>query len=315
MQHNPSNPNKQNRQILRSQNNENRIVAALDVGSNSVRLLVARACGGVFMPVFTDRISSRLYENAQDGWLDSASIARTKRAIRQLSEAAREHGAQAVWGFGTSAMRDGRNSHELIEDAARHGVELEILSGFQEAEICYRGAAPEGEAGIIDIGGGSTELVAGEHGVPMALGSAQMGAVRLKGMLDGVEDKRKMREQALIALLPAWERVKDRYVERFIGLGGTITTLAAIQLGLKAYDPIAIENERITAHMTGRMLDHIVSLDMDARKRIPGMDAARADILPYGLAILCAFFELSGAEAVYACDRDNLVGYLMKKMG
>lgn len=289
------------------------IVAALDVGSNSVRLLVAEARRGVFVPIHTGRVTSRLYQGLKGGILNADSIERTAAAIRDLANEARGHGASEVLAFGTSAMRDGSNRGELIARAASCGVQLQVISGADEAAISYQGAAPDGSAGVIDIGGGSTELLCGEDGRVLASRSAQVGAVRLMESLRGIEDPRVMTEAAEDAMVSAYEAVANCRTDRWIGLGGTITTLAAVQLGLEFYDPQAIEGHEITHASTAHALRALLQMDMDARRRVRGMNPARADIMPFGLAILLAFFDLTGAPSVFARDRDNLLGFLMKK--
>ncbi len=294
-------------------NSEKPILAALDVGSNSVRLLVTESRRGVFVPIHTGRITSRLYQGLRCGLLDPDAIDRTAVAIRNLAREARQHGASEVLAFGTSAMRDGSNRGELIQRAAECGVPLEVLSGEDEAAISYQGAAPDGSAGVIDIGGGSTELLCGENGKVIAAGSAQVGAVRLMEALHGQEDSRMMINTAAAAMESAYKAISGCRADRWIGLGGTITTLAAMQLELEAYDPEAIEAHEVTRASTAHALCMLLRMDMPARRQVRGMNPARADIMPFGLAILLAFFELTRAKAVYACDRDNLIGYLMKK--
>lgn len=291
------------------------IVAALDVGSNSVRLLVAEARGGILLPIFHDRVSSRLYAGLSEGMIHPDSMRRTARAIEDLAREARERGATRVWAFGTSAMRDGRNSFELVDQAARVGVELFTLSGDEEAELSFSGAALPGRAGMIDIGGGSTELLVGEHSRVLGSASAQLGAVRLCDSMRGcATDISAMLAASRAALSGAWERVRGIPAREWAGLGGTITTLAAMELGLFQYDADKIERQPVSRESARGWLGRLCEMDVLARKRVPGMHPARADIMPFGIAILCAFFDLSGVASVIASDRDNLIGFLKKKM-
>ena len=161
------------------------IFAVLDVGSNSVRLLVGQWAQGRPVPLHTQKITTRLLSGMAGGLLSPASIRRTAQAIAQLADQARAMGAAQVEGFGTSAMRDGGNRDALIALARHAGVELRVLSGEEEAGLAYAGAAPQGRRGVVDIGGGSTELLAGKDGAPLAAYSARMGAVRLAEALGG----------------------------------------------------------------------------------------------------------------------------------
>ncbi|MEG2136788.1 MAG: hypothetical protein RR150_11925, partial [Clostridia bacterium] len=157
----------------------NQIVAIVDVGSNSVRLLVADLFGGQARCLHQEKITCRLLSGFQAGRLSPEALARTGDAIEALAQKARALGATSVVGFGTSAMRDGQNRDVLIERARQCGVALSVMSGTQEAALAYAGASPEGRCGVLDIGGGSTELMTGAHGHLTRAFSAQIGAVRL----------------------------------------------------------------------------------------------------------------------------------------
>lgn len=288
-------------------------VAVLDVGSNSVRLLVAERSNDAFVPIHQARITSRLLQGLQDGQLHPDSIQRTFEAIQTLSEEARTLGASEICAFGTSAMRDGQNRDQLIRAVAPLGIELAVLSGEQEAELSYRGAAPEGQVGVIDIGGGSTELLAGADGRVLASHSAQIGAVRLIEMLGPNATISQMEHTSAEILLSTYEAVRTVPVTHWVGLGGTITTLAAMELRLSEYSAALIEKYPVERSAAESWLQKLFAMPTEERKQIPGMNPARADIMPYGLSILCAFFALTGAERVFASDCDNLMGYLIKK--
>ncbi|MDL2206095.1 Ppx/GppA family phosphatase [Eubacteriales bacterium OttesenSCG-928-N13] len=288
-------------------------VAALDVGSNSVRLLVADVRGGLFLPVLQDRITSRLYAGLKDGMLHPDSIARTADAIGQLAQRAREAGATEIYGYGTSAMRDGQNRDVLVQAAADMGVSLELLSGHQEAALSYLGAAPDGRAGVVDIGGGSTEIMAGEQGKVLAAASAQMGAVRLSEQMKDIIAPDEMVHRAMAVLAPIYAEVRHVPVDGWIGIGGTITSLAAMDLQLASYDAARIEHHPVTAELAHAWLIKLCGMTMKQRQQVTGMNPARADIMPYGTAILCAFFALSGAQQLLASDKDALTGSLLER--
>lgn len=286
--------------------------AVLDVGSNSVRLLVADVHGGLILPVFEDRVSSRLLAGWREGRLCAQSIERTAQAIESLAQAARERGAGRIWAFGTSAMRDSENARPLIERAARAGVCLRVISGEEEARLAYAGAAPSGRAGVIDIGGGSTELLCGADGRVLGCASARMGAVRLFETRPGSAQAAVLRAKE--ALETAYRAVRSIPVDRFIGQGGTITTLAAMDLRLETYDRRLVEGHALSRETAAAQLALLDGMTPQQRAALPGLTPARADIIVCGAAIVCAFFEISGCKALYATDRDNLLGYLTKQI-
>ena len=284
-------------------------VAVLDVGSNSVRLLVADCSAGQVFSVYTDKITSRLLAGFHDGRLSEASIKRTSQAIKALAESARALGATEILGFGTSAMRDGQNRDLLIEYAARLGVALKVMSGEAEAALAYAGAAPEGRCGVLDIGGGSTEMLVGENRMVHASSSAQMGAVRLFGAIPDPHAPMLI-QAARAALTPSWQAVTHWPVDAWIGVGGTATTLVAMCLKLTHYDPARIEGHPLTYPVVLKWLHTLCAMPKHERREIAGLSPERADIIPHGAAILCAFFELSGAAQLTVTDRDNLMGYI-----
>lgn len=289
-------------------------VAVIDVGSNSVRLLVAGRSGGQFFEVHTGRAVTRLLEGMKDGMLSVAAIARTADAIAAFAAEARALGAREIDAFGTSAMRDGGNSRELIERAARAGVALRVLSGEEEARLAYAGAAPEGSAGVIDIGGGSTEFMTGRDGSVLTAASAQMGAVRLKEMCGGAMDPDLLLARARAALEPAARKACAAPPgDGWAAVGGTFTALAAMEQKLSRYDAAKIQGFRLTSGAIFTWLRRLTGMTYEERLMIPGLIPERADIIPFGAAIAAACFELIGADWVTVSDRDNLLGYLKAK--
>lgn len=249
-----------------------------------------------------------------DGELDARSMERTLDAIKTLSEEARALGASEISGFGTSAMRDGyKNSRALIERAAEMGVTVRVLSGEEEARLAYLGAAPGGSAGVIDIGGGSTEFMTGRDGKVLVASSAQMGAVRLKESSGGETDRDKLFAMARAALEPsAREALKFPPQDGWVAVGGTFTALAAMELGLKRYEGEKVQGFRLTAEAVQRWLTRLTAMSQEERLKIPGLIPERADIIPFGAAIAAACFDLIGQPSVSISDRDNLLGYLRR---
>lgn len=291
---------------------ESRILGAIDVGSNSIRLMVARVADQAVEVLATRRITTRMILGLEGGRLTEEALAENARAVAQLAAEARERGAEEVFAFGTSAMRDAENRGELIDRARRlGGVQIEVLSGEQEAQLAYGGCAPEGRCGVIDIGGGSCEILCGREGRVEYAGSAQMGAVRLMKRMEGDDsDPQRLIDEARRVLAPVAAPARNHACERWVGVGGTITTLAAMTWGVSKYAPEAIENCPITRQGARQWLDRLAGMDLEARRQIRGLPAHRADVIAFGAAILCAAMEETGAQTVCATDHDNLEGYL-----
>ena len=295
------------------------LVAALDIGSNSVRLLVASEnADGRLCFVHHQRIATRLLQGFRDGRLDQESIWRTQHAVLSLAQSARDMGVAQLYAFGTSAMRDGANADALIQAAARFGVDIEVISGTMEAEISYIGAAPTSHACLIDIGGGSTECLLGKDGRLIVCASAQIGAVRLNEIAPphALTNPGELIQIAAQILAPAIDICSSaRPHVRCIGLGGTITTAAAIRLQIPMRDPAHIHNQPLDAPFVRALLERLCAMPLDQRRQIIGLDPQRADILPAGLAILCAYFDQTGYSTLSVGTHDVLFGYLCAKCG
>ena len=292
-----------------------RVLAAIDIGSNSVRLLTARVGEAALTPLRRSLATTRLIAGMRDGRLSGEALARTAEAVAGFAEAARALGAGRIDAFGTSALRDAANRDEFAALVRKKcGLAVRVISGEEEARLAYAGAAPEGRRGVIDIGGGSTEMIVGADGVTRRARSAQMGAVRLMSLLDGRQDPEEMLAAAAEGLKETAGFVCAEPADKWIGVGGTITSLAAMTKKVEKYTPGAIEDFPLTRETAGDWLRRLAGMPVEERLGLTGLPPARADIIPYGAAILLAAMELGGIGRVHACDHDNLEGYIRLHM-
>lgn len=290
---------------MKAMNNE--ILAVIDVGSNSVRTLVATSDG---QRIAAARDTTRLMEGVQNGILSQESIARTAEAICRQAAQAREMGAGKVAAFGTSALRDAANRESLSDLTEREcGLRVQLISGETEASLAYAGASPEGVGGVVDIGGGSTELLYGRNGRVLRAESAQIGAVRLR-MLLGECDAPAMLETAKNALAAQAQGFSEYPIEKWVGVGGTITTLATMTMGLPRERFLEAEDFPLTGEIARDWLFRLCGLTTQERAALPGISPVRADIIPYGAAILAAVFEITKAPRMHASHHDNLEGFI-----
>lgn len=291
------------------------VYAAIDIGSNSVRLMVARAENGGLTVLTTERITTRLLNGLTDGLLIGEPVERTAQAIASHAALARSMGAEKIEAFGTSALRDAKNGADFCEYASSLcGVNVRIISGVEEAQLAYAGAAPAGRCGVIDIGGGSTELIVGADGQMLRAHSAQMGAVRLANLMNGRENPEEMIAAAAERLTETANIVCTDRPDKWIGVGGTITSLAAMTKEVSKYTPGAIEDFPLTKETVRSWLCRLCALPVEYRRNLIGLTPNRADIISFGAAILFAVMQLTGAQTVHACDRDNLEGYIRKNL-
>ncbi len=292
--------------------------AAIGIGSNSVRMLLIDMEGGTFRRLLRDREGTRLFAGLDaNGNLSQAAMDATLAAVTRMARDARAQGAEAVHLFATSATRDASNQAEfaqrLLEEAQ---VELEICSGYREAQLSFLGATDGGYSGVIDIGGGSTELVVGQGSHLVCAFSCQMGAVRLfrQAPITGHGD------------LPAVEQLATDILEqklahhptlsipdRWIGTGGTFTTLAAMVKGIRWTDRTYMHGTRLTLEEVERQALLLSDMPMAERLTLPGLQPHRADIVVHGICILSAVMKRLGIQEITVSEYGNLDGYLKEK--
>ena len=299
------------------------LAAVIGIGSNSVRALLAEAAGSSLERHWRDREGTRLFAGLDDtGNLSAESIRKTAAAVGRMAEEARRRGAEQVDVFATSAARDAANSAAFIAEIARAaGTEPEILSGESEARLSFMGAsmaAPyPGRCGVIDIGGGSTEIVTGEGDCIDCAFSCQMGAVRLYQAIQ-LESKSDM----VIAEKAATEILQEKIAEIgsfrmpacWIGTGGTFTTLAAMVKKVPWTDRTCMHGTRVSIQEIRSIGEELAEMDLAERKKLPGLQPGRADIVVHGICILLAVMSYLGIDAITVSEWGNLDGYLRRKL-
>ncbi|WP_269855753.1 Ppx/GppA phosphatase family protein [Streptomyces sp. RPT161] len=304
-------------------------VAAVDCGTNSIRLLVAEADRHTGAIKDLDR-RMRIVRLGQDvdrtGRLAPEALERTFAACREYAEVIRELGAEKVRFVATSASRDARNREDFVRGVVEIlGVEPEVISGDDEAEYSFTGATRE-LAGrdhfekpylVVDIGGGSTEFVVGsEHAA--AARSVDIGCVRMTErhlVRDGqVGDPptpgqiAAMRADIAAALDLAAETVPLGRARTLVGLAGSVTTVAAIALGLREYDSSAIHHSRIGIDQVREITDRLLSSTHAERAAIPVLHPGRIDVIGAGALVLLMIMERVGAGEVVVSEHDILDG-------
>lgn len=289
--------------------------AAIAIGSNSTRLLVAEKKSGTFIPCYRGREETRLFLGLDEaGNISADRLEETAQAVKRLDREAVAQGAKSVTLFATSAARDAGNGANLAARIyALCGLPLRIISGEEEARLAFLAAAGKARRLVMDIGGGSTEFTLGENGIAEFATSAQMGASRLLKMcpIASPQDAERAYHLAREALLPLTERLAPRVpAPMLIGLGGTCTTAAAISLGHIATSEEA-EGRIISREEAAGQLRLLASLPLEERKQVPGLPPSRAVHMPHGLCILLAALDLCGMNQVTVSIRTNLDGYLL----
>jgi len=287
--------------------------AVIDVGTNSVKLLVADVSGRRVEPVHESSEQTRLgrgfYETSR---LQSAAIARTARAVAGFAAKARDRNAGSIRVIATSAARDAVNQEELLAALGNAaGLPVEVITGEQEAELAFRGVISDTLFArqpllIVDVGGGSTEFILGEEEHHRFCQSFALGTVRLMEKIPHSDPptgadwetcratvNRFLEETVRSVVEPELRGFAPDAVQ-LVGTGGTSSTLARIELGLAKFDRNRIEALRLTREQVRQQRERLWSLTLAERRKIPGLPPDRADVILLGIPIYEGLLELLG---------------------
>jgi exopolyphosphatase/guanosine-5'-triphosphate,3'-diphosphate pyrophosphatase len=303
--------------------------AAIDVGSNTLRLLIGDIRDNTLCRVYEDRAITGLARRLGDsGRLGEENIEKSIAVLKAFADSVARHGVSRVKAVGTSALREAENSDEFVRRVLREtGIQIEVIQGTREAELTAKGILPgfRGTDGslIIDIGGGSTEwILAGGGETPESpiRSSLFLGVVTLLERFVKADPPSSGEITALIGeidsqLLPLKQELARRLpsVEDLIGTGGTITTLAALDLGLKKYDHERVHMHSISLKRLCSLKDMLLSLPPDRRRDLDGLEKERADLIIPGILLTIRFMEFLGFGIVTVSDHGLLEG-LLKEM-
>jgi exopolyphosphatase/guanosine-5'-triphosphate,3'-diphosphate pyrophosphatase len=293
-------------------------VAAVDMGTNSIRLLVASPADGDVAEVARDMVITRLGEGVdRAGRLAPEALRRTMDVLERYARRARALGVERIRVGATSAVRDSADRRLLEAEVARiTGGPPEILSGEREAGLSFLGATRDLEAPppflVFDIGGGSTEVALGTEAVEAAV-SVDIGSVRITervGPADppGPEDLEAMRRLADEGLVEGAETIRGDEVATLVGVAGTTTTVQAIALGLDRYDPEAIHGTTLSRDAVRKVLERLVGMTTAERRALPVMAPGREDVIVAGTVILGSILDRWGAGSCMVSERDILEG-------
>ena len=278
------------------------MTAILDIGSNSVRLMLW-ADGKTF---FKKIRTTRLGEGVQSGYLSEVAMERTIGAISSLCAEARGYGAK-IYAFATAAVRSSKNGGEFCARVkAQCGLDVDVVSGEEEAALGLMGAlSPKRSGGIIDVGGASTEVCYKRAGEILSRVSLPVGCVKL---YDRCLDRREELASAIDEVLNQLDGVAP--CGETFAVGGTASTLASVKLGLSAYDGAALQDLPLPIDWMRETAERLLSLTAEERASVPGMDKSRADIIAGGAFLLVKVMEKLHLSQIKFSDRDNLEGYL-----
>jgi exopolyphosphatase/guanosine-5'-triphosphate,3'-diphosphate pyrophosphatase len=304
--------------------NADRRFAVIDVGTNSVKLVVADRDGVDWQPLVDRSQVTRLGEGLdQSGRIGEEPQARTLAAIAALAAQARELGTLDLAAVGTAGLRQASNSGEVLARIRSEcGIAVEVISGEDETRIAYRAVragltGTPGRLVVFDTGGGSSQFTFGDGDQLDAQFSIPLGAVRITERfgLDRAVD-RDVVDQALAAVASELSPLAERpHPEQVVGIGGAVTNLTAVKLGLERYDAGRVRGCRLELADIERQIEQYRALDADGRRDIPGLQPKRAEVILAGACIVRSVMDALGCEALTVSDRGLRHGMLLERFG
>lgn len=289
-------------------------VGAIDIGTNTVLLLIARQEGGVLEPLLELATITRLGQGVdRTRTLHPDAVARTLASLEAYARELERRQVTRLAVVGTSAMRDATGGQDFIEAATRLlGVAPRVIAGRTEAELTFEGAlsglALSGPVTVFDIGGGSTEIISGRAGAEPVANSAvslDVGSVRLF-------ERHVHSDPVSASELAAVERDIEQALESasaadpsatLVGVAGTVTSLAAIELELASYDPKRVHGHVMTRATLFALTERLLALDLAARRGLSGLEAKRADVIAVGAVIARQVMRFALANTLTVSDR------------
>ena len=291
-------------------------VAVLDFGTNTTRLLITN---GTSVDIRTHRITGLGRGLGKTDRLSEEGIGRVLGAVNEFKSLISENGVQRIRAVATSAARDAVNRADLFEPvSAALNHELELLSGEEEARYGFLGAtaglpSTDGPFLVIDIGGGSTEFSYGTHAAEIHR-SVDMGSVRFMEQFF-INDPPKPEELSgaiQVARLHLDDIDRDHAImgtaKSVVGVAGTITTIAAVEIGMEPYDPQIIDGFVLSRRAAEDVFRTLATESLEIRKYNPGLEAARADVIVAGCCILVAVMRHWELEECLVRESDLLDG-------
>ncbi len=294
-------------------------VAAIDIGTNTTRLIVAEVSGSSLEELDRRTTITRLGEGVDKrGSLSTAGVERVFETLAGYREIAEQLGARPALAVATSAVRDASNGCDFLREVeSRFGFRVRLLSGNEEALLAFRGATIGrtliGSVLVVDIGGGSTELVLGDLAGPSFHVSLDIGAVRLtERHLHGdpptpveLDNCAATVRELLLERIPTGVLHAPRAA---IGNAGTITTIAALDQGLQVYDRERVHGYSIPRRAVDEQLARLAALPLSERRLVPALEPERAPVIVAGAIVCRELLDVFGLAAIEASELDILDG-------
>ena len=306
-----------------------RRLAAIDIGTVTTRLLVADVSDSGLTEVARSTDITHLGEGlTATGRLSDAAMQRVSDVIARYADTMREHGVERFTAMATSASRDAENSAEFLQLLAAHGITPTVIPGEHEARLSFAGAtsdmAAEEDLLVVDLGGGSTELILGdviedEDGRRTEIVKARSIDVGSKRVTERflhtdpptVDELAQAREWTVGQLRSYFDGLRDR-PQIMVALAGTATTLSAIRQELEVYDPSLVHCSCLTGSELSDLVEMLAAMPLAERVKVAGLDPGRATVIVAGALILETIVALAGLDSTLVSEHDILYGILLE---
>lgn len=298
--------------------------AAIDIGTNSMRLMLCEVNGEAIIKKEKELIVTRIGRDVSATRLISdKAMGRNIEALKYFKNRSDKYGAEKVLAIATSAVRDASNKNAFVESAkSEAGIDVMVIQGQEEAELGIVGVMSEIEDSrenvlVIDIGGGSTELVLGskqgiDYSVSINAGTVRMTEQYVKADPISDGDIENMKNKLSVIFKEPLEYLSDKKIDKVIAIGGTATTVGAIYYGLSIYNPKIVHNTCINIDFISKTFERLRSMTVQERYEVNGLQKERADVIPAGIFIMEHLLEGLNKKEVIISENDNLEGIIVK---
>ncbi len=276
----------------------------IDIGSNSVRLLVSDDEKRVFKKINTTGLGRGL---ALSGRLGEENMFVTAKAAADFADEAKAAGCEEIYAFATEAVRSAANRREFVTMLEKYGLTVDIVDGNDEATLGFSGAYTEGVCCVMDIGGASTELAIGDEKGLIYAKSVPAGLVRI---FDNCGEDFKKIDEYIDRVLQGYGKVPS--FDRLLSIGGTASTFVAINEKMKIYNSQIVDNYRLTLETVENLTDKIHAMTMEERLNIDGLEPKRRNLIVGGGRLLASIMKMLRQDCVIVRESDNQEGYLKR---
>ena len=298
-------------------------IGAIDIGTNSMRLLIADIIDNEIVNQSKYINTTRMGQDVDsNGIISKEAIDRNIKALKEFYNKAKEERCQEIYCIGTSALRDAKNGNDFVNRAKIDiGIDIEIISGKKESLLGFRGVLKgikeKENILVIDIGGGSTEFILGSYDKILFARSENIGALRMteKFIQNDPVKKEELLEMEVFTkkiIKDIKDYLKDKKIDKVVGIGGTMTSISAMNQELEVYSMDKVHNSKVELKDIDNILQKLIYMTLNDKKTLKGLQAKRADIITAGVKILEIIVKELEIDQITISEYDNLEGLVCK---